>query len=99
MSLEIVSLVNSLSKRSGRHCDLPLFFLSQILHIKHDTIFPAITLLIVSPKKESNMDILKLCEKVLESEEVQGIPVVYVYLVMNCVIEAINSGECFYPTE
>ena len=45
------------------------------------------------------MDILKLCEKVLESEEVQGIPVVYVYLVMNCVIEAINSGECFYPTE
>lgn len=45
------------------------------------------------------MDILKLCKKVLESEEVQHIPVLYVYLVINSVIEAINSGECFYPTE
>lgn len=45
------------------------------------------------------MDILKLCEKVLENDEVQGIPVIYVYLVINSVIEAINSGECFYPTE
>ena len=45
------------------------------------------------------MDIMKLCEKVLESADVQGIPVIYIYLVMNSVIEAINSGECFYPTE
>ena len=45
------------------------------------------------------MDILKLCEKVLESEEVQHIPVIYVYLIINSVIEAINTGECFYPTE
>lgn len=45
------------------------------------------------------MDILKLCKKVLESEEVQDIPVIYIYLVIHSVIEAINSGECFYPTE
>lgn len=45
------------------------------------------------------MDIMKLCKKVLESEEVQDIPVVYIYLIINSVIEAINSGECFYPTE
>lgn len=45
------------------------------------------------------MDILKLCKKVLESDDVKDIPVVYVYLIVNCVIEAINSGECFYPTE
>ena len=45
------------------------------------------------------MDILKLCKKVLESEEVQDIPVVYIYLIVNCVIEAINSGECFYQND
>lgn len=45
------------------------------------------------------MDILKLCKKVLESDDVKDIPVIYVYIVVNCVIEAINSGECFYPTE
>ena len=45
------------------------------------------------------MDILKLCKMVLESEEVKDIPAIYVYVVVNSVIEAINSGECFYPTE
>lgn len=45
------------------------------------------------------MDILKLCEKVLQSEEIQHIPVIYVYLVINSVIEAINTGECFYELE
>lgn len=45
------------------------------------------------------MDILKLCKMVLESKETKDIPVVYVYLIVNCVIEAINSGECFYNTE
>lgn len=45
------------------------------------------------------MDILKLCRKVLESDEVQGIPLIYVILVFNSVIEAINSGECFYTNE
>ena len=45
------------------------------------------------------MDIMKLCRKVMESEEVQGIPLIYVILVFNSVIEAINSGECFYTNE
>lgn len=45
------------------------------------------------------MDVLKLCEKVLESEEVKDIPLMYVYIIVTCVIEAIGSGECFYPTE
>ena len=45
------------------------------------------------------MDILKLFRSVMESEETKGIPLIYVFLVFNSVIEAINSGECFYPTE
>ena len=45
------------------------------------------------------MDIMKLCKKVFESAEAQDIPVIYIYLILNCVIEAINSGECFYETE
>ena len=45
------------------------------------------------------MDILKLCEKVLNNEEIKGIPLIYVYLVFNAVIDAINSGECFYKNE
>lgn len=45
------------------------------------------------------MDIMKLCHKVLESEDVKGIPLIFVYMVMNSVIEAINSGECFYDME
>lgn len=42
------------------------------------------------------MDILKLCEKVIADAEVQGIPIIYVYLILNSIIEAIHSGECFY---
>lgn len=45
------------------------------------------------------MDIQKLCEKVLQSAEAQDIPVIYVYMVINCVLDAINSGECFYTSD
>lgn len=45
------------------------------------------------------MDILKLCEKVLEDENIQAIPIIYVYTIIISVIETINSGECFYETE
>ncbi len=45
------------------------------------------------------MDVLKLCEKVLESEDVKDIPLVYVYIIVTTVIEAISSGECFLQTE
>lgn len=45
------------------------------------------------------MDIYKLCEKVLTSEKVKDIPVEYVFIIINSVIEAISSGECFYDME
>lgn len=45
------------------------------------------------------MDIFKLFQKVLEDRSVQDIPVLYILLVVNSVIEAINTGECFYPIE
>ena len=45
------------------------------------------------------MDLKKLCEKVLENEEVKDIPLIFVLTVINSVIEAISSGECFLSTE
>ena len=45
------------------------------------------------------MDILKLWEKVLNSEAIQEIPILYVILVVDSVIEAINTGECFYEND
>lgn len=45
------------------------------------------------------MDIVKLCEKVLQDEEVKDIPILYVYTVVYSVINAISSGECFIQTE
>ena len=45
------------------------------------------------------MDIVKLCEKVLEDEDVKDIPVIYVYAVVYSVINAIGTGECFMETE
>ena len=45
------------------------------------------------------MDVIKLFEKVLESEEVKDIPILYVFTVVCCVVDAIGSGECFYKTE
>ena len=45
------------------------------------------------------MDLQKLCDKVFENEDVQDIPLIFVFVVMNSVIEAISSGECFLSTE
>ena len=45
------------------------------------------------------MDIKKLYEKVIQNEEVHGIPLIYIITVLNCVLEAIGTGECFYPLE
>lgn len=45
------------------------------------------------------MDLNKLCEKVMNSDEVKDIPIIYVYKIIFTVIEAISSGECFYETE
>lgn len=45
------------------------------------------------------MDVLKLYEKVLMNDDVKGIPIDYIYIIVMAVIEAISSGECFYKTE
>ena len=45
------------------------------------------------------MDILKLFEKVMESEEVKCIPLVDVFTVICCVVDAISTGECFYKDD
>jgi hypothetical protein len=42
------------------------------------------------------MDIKKLYEKVIQSDEVRGIPLVHILAVLNCVMEIIGEGECFY---
>ena len=43
-----------------------------------------------------SMDIKKLYEKVIQSEDVHGIPLIYILTVLNVVLDAIGSGECFY---
>ena len=45
------------------------------------------------------MDILKLFEKVIQNEEVKAIPLIDVFTVICCVVEAIGSGDCFYPAD
>ena len=45
------------------------------------------------------MDIIKLFEMVLGNEDTKDIPVLYVILIFNSVIDAINTGECFYKME
>jgi len=45
------------------------------------------------------MDIKKLYEKVIQSEEVHGIPLIHILTVLNVVIEAISDGDCFYENE
>ena len=45
------------------------------------------------------MDIIKLFEKVLEDEDVKDIPLLYVFVVVCSVVDAIGSGECFYQTD
>ena len=45
------------------------------------------------------MDIKKLYEKVIQSEEVHGIPLIHILTVLNAVIDAISDGDCFYENE
>lgn len=45
------------------------------------------------------MDIEKLLQIVMESDDIKGVPVLYVFIVINSVLEAISSGECFYKAE
>ena len=45
------------------------------------------------------MDINKLFDIVMSSQEISNVPITYVFMVLNCVLDAIGSGECFYETE
>lgn len=45
------------------------------------------------------MDVNKLFEKVMSNNEIAKVPLLYVFIVMNCVLDAIGSGDCFYETE
>lgn len=42
-----------------------------------------------------SMDILKLCDCIFENEDLQDIPVDYVFRVVCAVFEVINSGKCY----
>lgn len=46
-----------------------------------------------------SMDIKKLYEKVIQSEEVHDIPLIHILTVLNVVMEIIGDGECFYENE
>ena len=45
------------------------------------------------------MDVITLCDKVLESDEVKDIPVLYVYIIVAEVMDIIRKGECFIKTD
>lgn len=45
------------------------------------------------------MDIKKLYEKVIHSEEVHGIPLIHILTVLNVVMDILGDGECFYTNE
>lgn len=45
------------------------------------------------------MDIDKLFKKVIASDDVKSIPIIFIIMVFNCVLDEISSGECFYKTE
>lgn len=46
-----------------------------------------------------SMDIKKLYEKVIQSEEVHDIPLIHILTILNVVMEIIGAGECFYENE
>lgn len=46
-----------------------------------------------------SMDIKKLYEKVIQSNEVHGIPLLHILTVLNVVLDVIGTGECFYENE
>ena len=45
------------------------------------------------------MDIDKLFKKVVTSEDVKDVPIIFIIMVFNCVLEEISTGDCFYQTE
>ena len=45
------------------------------------------------------MDVLKLCDKLIEDKDLQDIPCDYIFRVAYAVFAIIAKGECFYKDE
>ena len=45
------------------------------------------------------MDILKLCDKLFEDEDLQDIPLEYIFRVAYEVLVLIAQGDCFYRVD
>ena len=45
------------------------------------------------------MDILKLCDRLFEDEDLQDVPLEYVFRVAYAVLVIIAEGECFYRVD
>ena len=45
------------------------------------------------------MDIVKLCDKLFEDEELKGIPLEYIFRVAYEVLVLIAEGDCFYSID
>jgi len=45
------------------------------------------------------MDITKLYEKLIQNEDLHGIPQLHILAVLIAVVEAIGDGDCFYENE
>lgn len=46
-----------------------------------------------------SMDIDKLFKKVIASDDIRNVPILFIIMVFNCVLDEISTGECFYETE
>jgi hypothetical protein len=49
--------------------------------------------------RRGEMDVEKLYKTVMLSEEVKDVPIIYIMTVLNCVLDVIGSGDCFYKLE
>ena len=45
------------------------------------------------------MDILKLCDRLFEDEDLQDIPLEYIFRVVYSVLVIMAEGECFYKVD
>jgi hypothetical protein len=45
------------------------------------------------------MDIVKLCDKIFEDEDLADIPIDYVFRVAYAVLALIAEGDCFYRVD
>jgi len=45
------------------------------------------------------MDILKLCDKIFEDEDLADIPIDYIFRVAYAVLVLIAEGDCFYRVD